>query len=205
MSLLNEIDETAIIHPSAELGVGNVIAPNVYIGPGVKIGDYNFIGVGSVIGGLPEHRDYWRGGGSGVTIGSHNFISNLCTIDQGTVDRTLVGNLCMFLRGCHVGHDAVVADRVTLSCNALVGGHVHVMQGANCGMASVIHQGMVVGAYAMLGMGAVVTKTTEIAPWNVYVGNPARLLKRNDHGIEKAQLSMIERKALDEEYEELRR
>jgi UDP-N-acetylglucosamine acyltransferase len=48
----------------------------------------------------------------------------------------------------------------------------------------VTHQFTTVGAYAMIGMGAVVTK--DVPPFEVWVGNPARRIGFNVVGMKRA-------------------
>lgn len=87
------------------------------------------------------------------------------------------------LKNSHIGHDAIIYNNVTLSCNVLVGGHSILFPGCNFGLGALCHQHSVIGHYAMVGMGAIVTKTTKILPGNIYVGNPAKYLKANEVGL----------------------
>ena len=53
-------------------------------------------------------------------------------------------------------------------------------QGCNFGLDSICHQFSIIGAYAMIGMGAVITKSSNISPGGgVYVGLPAKYIKDN--------------------------
>jgi acetyltransferase-like isoleucine patch superfamily enzyme len=51
-----------------------------------------------------------------------------------------------------------------------------VKKGASIGANATILPGVVIGEYAMIGAGAVVTKDVE--PYTIVVGNPARILKK---------------------------
>lgn len=184
-----KIHPTAIIHPGAIIGKDTIIGPYCVVGPMAKIGNRTKIGAHTALAGPPEHKDHWDRWGFGVTIGDDCFISNAVTIDAGTEQNTLIGNRVTILRHAHVGHDAIIEDDVTLSCNVLIGGHSRVMRGANLGLGSIIHQNTVIGFLAMLGMGCIVNKRTNIHPCGVYVGNPAKPLKRNDIGIERSGLT----------------
>ena len=87
------------------------------------------------------------------------------------------------LRGSHIGHDSIVEDKANLSCNVLIGGHSHLMEGVNMGLGSICHQFSVLGAYSMIGMGGIITKSSEIHPGEIYVGNPVKFLKENKIGL----------------------
>ena len=171
------IDYTAEIDPTAHIG------PYCIIGARVKIGPRTRVLAHAVIGGPPESRMHWNNWDYGVEIGADCFIGNAVTIDSGTRRNTRIGDGCILLRHSHVGHDAVIEQDVVLSCNVLIGGHTHVMRGANCGLGSIVHQNHLVGSYAMLGAGTIVPKKRDIVPGNTYVGNPAELLKVNAVGL----------------------
>jgi UDP-N-acetylglucosamine acyltransferase len=89
------------------------------------------------------------------------------------------------LRGAHVAHDCVIEEGVTLSCDATILGHVHVMKGSNCGTGCKIHQYQVVGSWSMVGMGCIVPKNRKLEPGQTWVGNPARRLKTNMYALDK--------------------
>lgn len=180
----NKIHPTAIIDPHVSLGTDNEIGPFCVLSGRIRIGNGNKF-VGHVaIGTAPEHRDYWNYFSHGpVYIGNRGVFREFTTVNAGTTSPTVLGDRVIMLRGAHVGHDCWVEDEVTLSCNAIVGGHSQILEGANIGLSAVIRQRLVVGAYAMLGMGAVVTKNCE--PFMIYYGNPATNRGKNDRGIER--------------------
>jgi UDP-N-acetylglucosamine acyltransferase len=145
----------------------------------------------SSVGSPAEHHEYFVPDDAErvVLIGNGNVIREFTTINAPTTGVTSMGNNCIMLRHSHLSHDSALEDRVTVSCNVLIGGHTHVMQGANLGLGSIIHQHHLIGAYAMLGMGTVVPRRTEIKCARTYVGNPARFLKLNTVGVERASVS----------------
>lgn len=179
----NIIHPTAIVDKSVELGEGNYIGPFCYITGGAKIGNNNRFEAYCSIGTPPEHRDHWTTIPFEVIIGDNCIIREYVTINSGTVNNTVLGDNITMLRGSHIGHDAIVCDKVNLSCNVLIGGHSYLMEGVNMGLAAVCHQFSILGAYSMIGMGGVVTKSSEITPGEIYVGNPVRFLKENKIGL----------------------
>ena len=71
-----------------------------------------------------------------------------------------------------VGHDAVLADLVSVFPGANVAGNVRLETGATVGSAACVLQGLTVGAYAFIGAGAVVTR--DVPAGAVVAGVPAR-------------------------------
>lgn len=185
---MNIISTHAIIHEEAKLGDNNRIGPWVYIGPGVTIGNNNVITSHASIGTPGEHKSYFDYEGK-VEIGNGNTIREFVTINAGTIRTTRIGNNCILLRNSHVSHDTELEDEVTVSCNAIIGGESYIMCGANLALGCVIHQKSIIGSYSMVGMGAIVTKTSRILPGGVYVGSPAKPLKRNDIGLSRANIA----------------
>ncbi len=82
----------------------------------------------------------------------------------------------------YVEHDCVVGDFVTFAPGVMCNGNVHIEDHAYIGAGAVIKQGLhgeplVIGRGAVVGMGAVVTKS--VPPGVTVVGNPARPLIKN--------------------------
>jgi UDP-N-acetylglucosamine acyltransferase len=185
----NFIHPTSIIDKSVKMGSGNYIGPFCLIGPNVTIGNNNRIEAYASIGSPPEHKDFWHTEYKGVKIEDNCIIREFTTINAGSVIDTHIGNNALILRGTYVGHDSIIHKDVTLSCNVILGGHTEIFAGANLGLGAITHQYSKIGHYAMLGMACVVTKKSDIQPFNTYVGSPARLLKRNQHIINKLKLT----------------
>lgn len=191
---MNIIHPTAILGPDVELGDNNYIGPYCYITNKVIIGDNNRFEAFCSIGTPAEHKKtlHENSENLGVCIGNDNIIREYTSIHSGAFDITTIGNDNTLQRNCHIGHDAVIFDKTTLSCNTIVAGHVIVNSGVNMGLSSITHQMIELPPYCMLGMGSVVTKKTELSPFCIYVGNPAKFLKVNKVGIERSGLSKDE-------------
>jgi UDP-N-acetylglucosamine acyltransferase len=181
----NYIHPTALVESTVELGEGNYIGPFCYITGDTKIGNNNRFEAYCSIGTAAEHREYFTSVHGKTVIGDSNTFREFVTINAGTESTTTLGNSVIMLRASHIGHDSTVEDRVTLSCNVLIGGHSYIMEGVNFGLGSICHQFSKVGAYSMVGMGSVITKTSKIEPGGVYVGSPAKYLKQNAVGLER--------------------
>lgn len=81
----------------------------------------------------------------------------------------------------YVEHDCVIGDYVTFAPGVKCNGNIHIDDYAYIGTGAVIKQGtpekpLLIGKGAIVGMGAVVTKS--VAAGTTVVGNPARILEK---------------------------
>lgn len=148
-------------HPSAVIHTNAILEDGVYIGPFC------------LIGASPEIKGY-TGAQWGVVIRKDAKLQGMITIDAGSVRPTEIG-AAYIMKHCHVGHDAIVDDNVTMSPFASVGGHSRIWPYAVMGMHSVIHQHHELAPGAMLAMGCVLPKSVQTEPFTIYVGSGQRL------------------------------
>lgn len=158
--------KNTFIHPTAILGENVIIEDDVYIGP------YCVIGYPAEWKGK-EHND------CGVLIKRGSRLTGLVTVDSGVERQTVIGYDCYLMKHSHIGHDAIIENRVVISCGAKVGGHAWIMDDSNLGLNSCIHQRSVVSHGCMIGMGAVVTKGLKTEPFKKYAGIPAKDIGEN--------------------------
>jgi UDP-N-acetylglucosamine acyltransferase len=180
MYVQNDIHPTAIIGEEVVMGVGNKIGAYAVIQGKTIIGDNNVFKPFCSIGGEPEHKSFFDKPNKGTVIGNDNHFCEYVTINAGCFNATTLGNNIVMLRGSHVGHDSVIYSGCTISCNVLIGGHSLLGYGVNMGLGSICHQYSKIGSYAMIGMGAIITKKTHPNCFGMYVGNPAKYIKQND-------------------------
>lgn len=176
------VHPTAVLEGSIEIGEGTEIGPLCYLKGPLVIGKNNKIYPSCIIGTDAEHK-----GGTHndpIFIGDDNVIRELTVIQRGSGEKpTKIGNKCFIMDHCHVAHDVVLHDEVTMSPNVVLGGHTIVMEGATIGIGAATHQFSVVGAYAMVGMNATVTK--DIHPFSLVMGSPAKHARFNTHKFAK--------------------
>ena len=154
------------IHPTA------IIYPNVIIEPDVYIGAY------CIIGAPAEWKGYEHCEGL-VTIMSGSRLTGMVTVDSGTDKRTIIGKGCYLMKHSHVGHDAILAEYVTLSCGAKVGGHTIIEKNCNIGLNAVLHQKIRIPEGCMIGASAFVGKKSILRPYYKYAGVPVKEIGSN--------------------------
>ena len=109
-------------------------------------------------------------------IGEHVYVGN----------NVCIGAYCKIQFGVFIPAGVILEDRVFVGPNATFTNgkyptinEVHsktlVCSGAVICAGAVILPGIIIGAGSVIGAGAVVTKS--IPPWEIWVGNPAKLLK----------------------------
>ncbi len=181
----NRIHRTAVIDPTVQLGYNNYIGEYCVIKGDTIIGDNNRFEAFCSIGTEPEHMGFAGKPHGGVGIGDHNTFREFITVNAGTIGHTVICNHVWMLKGSHVGHDSIIEDHCILSCGVLIGGESYLFEHVNMGLNAVCHQRSIIGAYCMVGMGAVVTKQSKMRPAGVYIGNPCRYSKLNSVGLDK--------------------
>lgn len=197
------IHRTALVDPSAELGLDVTVGPFVVIGPRVVIGDRCQVaahvvierntrlgadvkvGYGTVLGADPQDLKY-KGEETWVEIGDGTILREYCTINRGTpaTGKTTVGRRCFIMTYVHVAHDCVIGDDVILANSIQMAGHVTVDDRAIISGLVPIHQFVRVGTYAFVGGGSRVNQ--DVPPYTKAVGNPVHLYGLNSVGLQRA-------------------
>lgn len=204
-----KIHQTAIIHPKAQLDKSVIVNPyaligeNVTIGEGsivgayccidgwTKIGSFNKIFSGAVIGTAPQDLKY-KGERSFVELGNNNVIREYVTINPGTgpEEKTIIGNGNLFMTYSHIAHNCVVGnDTVIANCGTLAG-HVIVEDRAIIGGLVAIHQFARVGRLSIIGGCSKVVQ--DVPPFSMCDGHPARIYNLNSIGLKRSGMSAKE-------------
>ena len=155
----------------------------------IKIGKGNIIGPYVVIGNIPQWKNKKASGK--IIIGNKNIINEYCNIHLPTDLKkvTHIGNNNYLMNSTTVDHDCYIENNVTLNSNVILGGNVHIMKYSTIGIKTVIHQNQVVGSYAMIGMGSIVTKKIELKPGYVFYGKPVKKVKKNIIALNKYKIN----------------
>jgi sugar O-acyltransferase (sialic acid O-acetyltransferase NeuD family) len=109
-----------------------------------------------------------------ATIGPHVEIGAGSYVAAGAIltVNVRIGGFATINMHAQVAHDGVVDPLATLHPDAHVAGNVHVGEGAELGTACSVLPGVRIGAWAVLGAGAVAVESLEGG--RIYVGVPAR-------------------------------
>jgi acetyltransferase EpsM len=103
-----------------------------------------------------------------VSLGVGCFVASFVTVQPGG----RIGDFASLRSGASVGHHATIDEHAYVGPNATMCGRTHLMRGAHLGPNAVILDHMTVGRYAVIGIGATVTKN--VRDFAVMMGNPAR-------------------------------
>lgn len=209
-----EIHPTAVVAPSAHLSEGVVIGPHAIVGDGVSLGPgtrllgpcvvlgptvlgaRNVVHPYAVLGADPQDRSH-AGEATSLVVGDDNVFREHVTVHRGTKKdkaTTRIGSGCLFMVGAHIAHDATVADNVTLTNGALLGGHVsladHVVIGGGAALAPFV----CVGESAFIAGGAMVEAS--VPPFVIAQGDRARVRALNEIGLRRRGVPDASRQAL---------
>ena len=167
LGAMSEIDPTARVHPSAEVGEGVSIGPRTAIWDRAQLLDGVRIGGDCIVG-----RDAYID--AGVVVGNLVKIQNAALVYHGVTvgDRVFIGPGAIFTNDrlpratTPSGEPARAADWTVTP--------THVGDGASIGAGAIVVAGCDIGADALIGAGAVVARPV---PDNaLVVGNPARII-----------------------------
>lgn len=188
----------SMISPTATIGEGTVIMPNVFIGdhavigkncvihPSVTIGHHCVIGdhvviqSGTVIGSdafyynKKTNREihYKRMESCGrVVLEDHVEIGANCTIDRGVTHDTRIGAGTKFDNLIHIGHDTVIGKNCLFAAQVVVAGCVHIEDEVTVWGQVAINKTLTIGSKAvLLGKTGVVAS---LEGGKTYWGTPA--------------------------------
>jgi sugar O-acyltransferase (sialic acid O-acetyltransferase NeuD family) len=109
-------------------------------------------------------------------------LSANCIVRHGTVvcagvivnAGACIGSNVILNTGCSIDHHAVIGDHAHIAPGARLGGGVTIGQGTLVGIGAIVLPGRRVGAWSVIGAGAVVTR--DIPDGVMAIGSPARVL-----------------------------
>jgi len=208
ISMETKISPMSQIDPSARIGDGVVIGPFCVVGPDVTlgagthlkshvviigrttIGSHNCFWPNCVIGGDPQDVS-WQDSDTEIMIGDHNCFREGVTVNRGAEKEdgiTRIGNHNLFMANSHVAHNCRIFNNVILVNGVLLGGHVHVHDGAIVSGNSVVHHFSTVGRLSFISGGCRVPH--DIPPFMLAAGSDNPELKTiNIVGMRRAGIS----------------
>jgi UDP-N-acetylglucosamine acyltransferase len=169
----------AVVPDSCTIGPFSTIGPDVVLGEGctlishvvldghTRIGARNTFHPFCAIGVAPQDLKY-HGEPTLFEMGDGNTIRENVTISRGTTGGggvTRLGSNCLLMAGVHIGHDSQVGSHCILANCATLAGHVVIEDFATVGAFCPVHQHCIVGKYAFIGGGTIVTQ--DVLPFSL--------------------------------------
>jgi UDP-N-acetylglucosamine acyltransferase len=214
------IHPTAVVEENARLADDVVVGPNFTIGGGVSIGagavlettvivtgnttigQRNHFYPNSMIGCNPQILGMGPGDEAGALVmGDRNVVRENVTIHvskhAGTATRVGSDNLLMV--GSHIGHDAIIEDKIVLSNLVQIGGHVKIETGAWFSGLAASHQFVTIGRWSYIA--GLAGLTHDIPPYLMVSGHyPPRIRGVNKRGMNRAGLSAEQQERIFDAY-----
>lgn len=163
-----------VVSAEAVIGEGTVLSNGVTLLGRVRLGRFNRLHSGCVIGGEPQDISY-RGTPTEVVIGDANVIREGVTINRGSEKengQTVLGSHNFLMASSHVAHDCQIGDHVTIANATLLGGHVRVESHASLSGGVAVHHFVRIGGWAFVaGLSRVLQ---DVPPFMLAEGMPAR-------------------------------
>jgi UDP-N-acetylglucosamine acyltransferase len=155
------------IGPEVELGEDCKLISHVVLEGRTRIGARNVFHPFCAVGVAPQDLKY-GGEPTALEIGDGNTIRECVTISRGTVGGggvTRLGSDCLLMTGAHIGHDSQVGSHCILANCATLAGHVVIEDYVTLGAFCPVHQHCIVGKYAFIGGGTIVTQ--DVLPFSL--------------------------------------
>jgi len=198
-----QIGALAVIGPQVVLGRGVVVKNHAVITGRTELGDDCVVFPFACVGEVPQDLKY-AGEETRLIVGKRNRIREGATLNLGTAGGggvTRVGDDCLFMTGAHVGHDAVVGNRVIMANQSALAGHCIVGDDVIIGGLSGIHQWVRIGDGAIIG--AVTMVTNDVIPHGLVQGPRGTLDGLNLIGLKRKGIDRADITALRAAYQAL--
>ncbi|MBW3540496.1 MAG: acyl-ACP--UDP-N-acetylglucosamine O-acyltransferase [Planctomycetes bacterium] len=190
ISPLASVDARAELGSDVEIGPFCLVGPHVTLGDGcrleshvtivghTRIGRRNQFFPGAVIGSPPQDKCYTPESETFTVIGDENQFREGVTVNTGAEKEdytTRIGHRNLLMINSHVAHNCHLYDDVILVNGVLLGGHVHVQDGAIISGNTVVHHFTTVGTLAFVSGGCRVTR--DVPPYFLAAGSDNPELK----------------------------
>lgn len=163
----SEIREGTVLHGHVFVYDGCVIGRNVKIYPGCIIGAPGFGAERDEMGAMVKFPQL-----GGLVIEDDVEIQGLTNVDRGTLGDMVIGEGTKIDTGCHVGHNTTIGKHCFIAAHVMTGGRVDIGDYAHIAPCACFLNGLRIGARAVVGTGALVTK--DVPEGAVVMGSPAR-------------------------------
>lgn len=188
----------AVIHPDSKIGQNCTLMEGSIIGPNVTIGNFCKIGPNTVVDNCEISNNVYIGSNSSIGMLGFGFarnnntwirfphlkkviihqnveIGNNTCIDRGSLKDTIICEGVKIDNLIHIAHNVEIGKNSILTAKCIIGGSSIIKENVWIGPNASIMNQIKIGEGALIGLGAVVTKSV---PKNVVVvGNPAKILK----------------------------
>ncbi len=166
-----EIGPFCYVGPDVTIGSETVLESHVVINGHTTVGERNRFFANSVIGGEPQDVSF-QSTDTRLIIGDNNLFREGVTINRGAEKEdhtTRIGNNNMFMSNSHVAHNCHIFNNVILVNGVLLGGHVHIHDGAIVSGNSVVHHYSTLGTLSFVSGGCRVPH--DIPPYMLAAGS----------------------------------
>lgn len=207
----NDIGSHNVFVRSVEFGHKNKTGTHCAIegpeGHKLTIGDCNEMHSHVAIGQWPEDYADRPAPAGNIIIGNGNVFREAVTVhapyrEDVAIPVTKVGDRCYMMSYAHLAHDTQIGNDVVLAVGSSLAGFVTVMDKANLGGGTMVHQDTVIGVGTITGMGT--TVTTNVLPYTTFVTreNVTGSISLNVIGLERKGYSEEQIMELDKFYGE---
>lgn len=112
-----------------------------------------------------------------VVIEKYVVIREFCTVDRAVNGSTVIGEGTAIDHHCHAAHGCKIGKHNTLANGCIIEGSCVIGDFNTFGAGVIVQTKVKVGSHCIIGSGSVITKDVE--DYSVMVGNPAKLLRKN--------------------------
>eukprot|EP00930_Biecheleria_cincta_P000858 TRINITY_DN102051_c0_g1_i1.p1 TRINITY_DN102051_c0_g1~~TRINITY_DN102051_c0_g1_i1.p1 ORF type:complete len:1248 (-),score=200.62 TRINITY_DN102051_c0_g1_i1:377-4084(-) len=207
----NDIGSQNIFARTVEFGHQNKTGSHCAIegpeGHKLILGNCNEMHSHVAIGQWPEDYGDRPAPAGNIVIGNSNVFREAVTVhapyrENVTSPVTKVGDRCYLMSYAHLAHDTQIGNDVVLAVGSSLAGFVTVMDKANLGGGTMVHQDTLIGTGTITGMGT--TVTTNVLPYTTFVTreNVTGSISLNAIGLERKGYSEEQIMVLDKFYSE---
>jgi UDP-N-acetylglucosamine acyltransferase len=189
----------SIVEDDVVIGDGCEISSHVVFKAGTRIGRECRVFKGANLGEVPQDLKF-GGEKTLLRIGDNTTVREFCTLNRGTkaTGETVIGNNCLFMAYCHVGHDCRIGDNLIAANCMNLAGHVEIGKNVNVGGMSAVVQFRTIGDYSHITAFSLIKK--DVAPFAMVAPGPMRVIGINRIGLIRAGFDTGRRSVIKQAY-----